>query len=245
MSDTPSRTPLPAPLLTYKRHHPSQIPVIQHNCANSNHVLLSLFTSFDVKSPLCIVAIQEPFLVNGSPTRVPNYQLISPPVSSSYKVFTCFYILSSFVNSFSFVPLFFDCGDIFAISITFLKETFIHYLPLLSIYNVYNRQNLRHTRCVMPSTTFTKSQLSSMVLRDFNIHNPISGPERDFTANEFSLSNPYFLAALNTKHSLLNTPGSYTRITTRKSQSSSVIDLCFANTHLLPFIHSWKTISPP
>jgi hypothetical protein len=84
-----------------------------------------------------------------------------------------------------------------------------------------------------------------MVLEDFNIHNPISDPERKFTTNELSLANLYLLAALDTEHSLLNTPGSYTCITNARSQISSVIDLCFAITHLLPFVHSWKNNFTP
>jgi hypothetical protein len=144
MSKMTSLTLSPAPLPTCKRHHPNQIPVIQHNCANSNHVLLSLFSSFDLKSHPYIVTIQEVFLVNGSPTRVPNYQLISPPVFSSHKVFTDFYILSSSVDSVPFVPLFVDQSDICAISITFPKETLIHYIPSLSI---------RMTTTVNPSIT--------------------------------------------------------------------------------------------
>jgi hypothetical protein len=84
-----------------------------------------------------------------------------------------------------------------------------------------------------------------MVLEDFNIHNPISDPERDFISNKLSHFNPYFLTALDIGYSLLNTPGSYTRITNAKAQRSSVIDLCFANPHLLPFIHSLKNNIPP
>jgi hypothetical protein len=177
MSDTTSRKPSLAALPSHMQHHPNQIPVIQHNCASSNHVLHSLFSSFDLKSPPCIVAIQEPFLVNGSPLRLPNSQLIYPPVSPSYNVFTCFYFISSFVDSGSFVPMFFDCGDVCAITIILPKETFIHYLPSPSIYNVYNRQNLRHTRTVSPSIILTMSLLPLTVLGDLNKQSPISDPE--------------------------------------------------------------------
>jgi hypothetical protein len=83
-----------------------------------------------------------------------------------------------------------------------------------------------------------------MVLGDCNIHNPISDPKKDFTSNELSLSNPYFLTVLDTSYSLLNTPGWYTRISNAKVQRSSVIDLCFINPHVLPFSHSWKNNLP-
>jgi hypothetical protein len=73
-----SRTMSSALLPSHKRNHSNQIPVIQHICTNPYHIQLSLFSSFDLKSLPYIVAVQEPFLVNGSPPRVPNYQLIFP-----------------------------------------------------------------------------------------------------------------------------------------------------------------------
>jgi hypothetical protein len=84
-----------------------------------------------------------------------------------------------------------------------------------------------------------------MILGDYIIHTPISDPESDFTSNELSLSNPYFLTALDTGYSLLITPGIYTSITNVKAQRSSLIDVCFGNPHLLPFIHFWKNNLPP
>jgi hypothetical protein len=183
-----------------------------------------------------VVAIQEPFLYNGYPLWVPNYLLLSPPVSPNYKIFTCFYIHSSFASSISFVPLFFDRGDFCGISITFSQASFNHHLSSLFLYNTYNRQCLWHTRSVPPTTAFTKSHHPSMVVGDLNIHNPISDLDRTFSANELALSNPYFLTALHCDYTLLNDPGSFTRHSNAQTQCPSIIDLCFTNSKLLPFI---------
>jgi hypothetical protein len=131
MSGTTYRSPLPPPLQSYTKKHPTQLPVIQHNCASSNHILLSLFSSFSSTFPPCIVAIQEPFLFNGAALKLRNYQLICPPLSPNYKIFTCFYILSSFAISVSFVPLFFDHSDFCAISLFFSSS------PSSNIYHQF------------------------------------------------------------------------------------------------------------
>jgi hypothetical protein len=84
-----------------------------------------------------------------------------------------------------------------------------------------------------------------MVLGDFNIHNPISDPDRTLSANELALSNPYFLTALDCDYTLLNDPGSFTRHSNAQTQRPSVIDLCFANSKLLSFIKNRKNNLPP
>jgi hypothetical protein len=132
MSDTISHTPSPPPFPSHKPQHPNQIPVIEHNCGNSNHVLLSIFSSFNSKSRPCIVAIQLPFLVNESPLHVPNYRLISTTVSSFYTVFTCFYVLPSIVESFSCVTFFLIEATFAPFPLNFLKNhLFITFLRCL------------------------------------------------------------------------------------------------------------------
>jgi hypothetical protein len=84
-----------------------------------------------------------------------------------------------------------------------------------------------------------------MALGDFNIHNPISDPDRTFSANELALSNANFVTALDCDYSLLNERDSFTRHSNAQAQRPSIIDLCFANSKLLLFIKQGKNNLPP
>src|SRR5258706_7740171 len=108
MCDTSSRTSSSAPLASFIKSSDFNLTFIQHNCANSNPILISLFSSFNKKSPPVIVAVQEPVLYKDQPLSVPSYTLIAPPKPSVGKVLCCFYVLTAFLDSISLVPLFFQ-----------------------------------------------------------------------------------------------------------------------------------------
>src|SRR6266550_2724010 len=244
MCDNSSRTPSPAPLASLSTTNQDSIVIIQHNCATSNPILISLFSSFKKYSQPAIVAIQEPFLFNGQPPSVPSYTLISPPNSSTDKVRCCFYIQTAFLNSISLVPLFFNRGHLCGLSLSFPSTGFRQRFKSLTILNAYNSHVNRFSRSLLPASLFVKSTLPTLVLGDFNIHHPSSDPLRAFKRSELALSNPYHDTALENNYVLLNTPGSFTRISNASRQRSSVLDLCFANSALLQFVHSWTNNLP-
>src|SRR6266566_3059653 len=235
-----SRSPSPSPLASLSTTNQQSISIIQHNCATSNPILISLFSSFKKNSQPAIVAIQEPFLFNGQPPSVPSYTLISPPNSSTDKVRCCFYIQTAFLNSISLVPLFFNRGDLCGLSLSFPSFGFRRLFKSLTILNGYNSHVDRFSRSISPTTLFKDSNLPTLVLGGFNIHHPTSDPQRIFKRSEITLSNSYHNAALDNNYILLNTPGSYTRISNSQTQTSGVLDLCFANSALLQFVHSWS-----
>src|SRR5260221_11749781 len=120
MSNTrTTRSSLPAPLASNSQKSQYDFSIIQHNCAGSNSILLSLFSLFQSFSLPSIVAIQEKFLFHGRPLVVPCYPLISPVVDESSKVILCFYFLNSFIAVTSFIPLFFNTGDFCGIFLSF------------------------------------------------------------------------------------------------------------------------------
>src|SRR6266566_1289607 len=244
MCDSPSRTPSPAPLASFIQSSCFNLSIMQHNCANSNPIMISLFSSFNHNSSPVIVAIQEPSLYKDQPPPVPSYTLIAPPKPSNAKVLSCFYILTSFLNSISLVPLFFNRGDICGLSISYPDNGFRRLFKSVTIYNIYNKHSGRFSRSVPPQLCFLKSTLPTLVLGDFNIHHQSADPLRNFKRSELTLSSSYFDIALENNYALLNTSGSYTRTSPAHNQRSSVIDLCFANTALLPFIHSWVNNLP-
>src|SRR6266550_2777659 len=59
-----------------------------------------------------------------------------------------------------------------------------------------------------------------------------------------TLSNSYHDLVLENNFAILNSPSSYTRIASSHNQRSSVIDLCFANSTMLPFVQSWTNNLP-
>src|SRR6266566_1267494 len=244
MCDNLSRTPSPAPLPSFSTTSKDSISIIQHNCDTSNPILISLFSSFKKNSQPAIVAIQEPFLFNGQPPSVPSYTLISPPNSSTDKVRCCFYIQTAFLDSISLVPLFFDRGDLCGLSLSFPSTGFRRLFKSLTIYNGYNVHINRFQRSISPTILFKASNLPTLVLGDFNIHHPTSDPQCIFKRSEITLSNSYHNAALDNNYILLNTPGSYTRISNSQTQRSGVLDLCFANSALVQFVHSWSNNLP-
>ena len=150
----------------------------------------------------------------------------------------------AFAERVSFVPVFFDRGDLCGISLTFPSSGFRHYFSSLSIYNIYNRHLTRHTRSISPFAAFPRSTFPSLVLGDFNIHHPSCDPDRTFLSPDLILSEPYFEQASESGYVLLNTTGSYTRLASHNNERSGAIDLAFANNALLPFIQSWQNNLP-
>src|SRR5260221_5459719 len=185
MCDSP-RSPSPAPLASFTQSSMFSLSIIQHKCANSNPILISLFSSFNRKSPPVIVAIQEPFLYKEQPPLVPSYTLIAPPKPTSGKVLTCFYILTTFLDSISLVPLFFKRCDICGLSISYPDKGFRRLFKSLTIYNIYNKHSGTFSRSVSPQLCFQKSTFPTLVLGDFNIHHQSADPLRTFKRSELT-----------------------------------------------------------
>lgn len=122
------------------RGDPDHLSIIQHNCARSNQVFLSLFSSFAKNSPPQIVAIQEPFLFNNIPLDAPGYTLVLPfPAPPPDRISVCFYILSDFLKSTSFFPLLFNRGDLIGVNLHWNNAPSSSNLKSLKILNAYNR----------------------------------------------------------------------------------------------------------
>src|SRR5207302_5868251 len=90
-------------------------------------------------------------------------------------------------------------------------------------------------RTISPEVAFPSSPLPTLVVGDFNIHNPMADPARDYSLTELSISFPYLSRATDLGFSLLNTPGVYTRFPLGGEARPSVIDLGFTSPSLIPF----------
>jgi len=109
------------------------------------------------------------------------------------------------------------------------------------IINAYSTNTTNHrVHSVSPEVLFPDLGFPLLVLRDLNIHYPLSDPLRHFSHQEISSSTPYFEKAAESGFALLNPPGEYTRFLLVGKARPSVIDLAFANPPLLPLVKSWE-----
>ena len=82
---------------------------------------------------------------------------------------------------------------------------------VLRIYNGYSTNgSSSNIRAVAPEQMFPDHDFSCLIAGDFNIHNPLSHPLRDFCPNDVAISAPYYERAADMGFSLLNTPGVHT-----------------------------------
>ena len=91
---------------------------------------------------------------------------------------------------------------------------------------------------------FPELDFPCLIPRDFNIHNLLSDPLRDFSPNDIAISASYFERAADMGFSLLNTPGVYTRFPFVTRDRPVDLDLSFANIELAPFFTSSSTYLP-
>lgn len=219
--------------------------IIQHNCANSNQIFLSLFSTITKsKNPPKIVAIQEPWTRNNCPLNAPGYTLVYPPVTGTQKVTACIYISNSLLVHASFIPHFYGRGDLLSISIHTHKDPTSPLPKTIHITNAYNRHTSAATRSITPEALFTTFPGPTIVLGDLNIHHPAANPSRTISRNEMRLSEPYLSHAHDNQFTLLNTPDSITRFSPSNTHRHGVIDYTFANKEAAALVTEWNNNLP-
>ena len=117
--------------------------------------------------------------------------------------------------------------------------------PILRIYNGYSTNgSSSNIRTVAPELMFPEPDFPCLIVGDFNIHNRLSDPLRDFSPNDIAVSAPYYKLAADMGFSFLNTPRAFTQFPFVAGDRPTVLDLSFANTELAPFVTSWSTHLP-
>lgn len=223
---------------------PPHLTIIQHNTAKSNDVFLSLFSSFNKNSPPQIVAIQEPFLFRKLPLPAPGYSLIHPPPTDDSKIAVAFYISKEFETKVSYVPRMYGRTDMIALVFSFPHQHVAGSLQSLTIVNVYNRILSATARSVPPRLAFPHTTQPTLVVGDFNIHHHIPDPLRALSHSEKALGTHYFDEAHAGHYTLLNTPGSRTRLSPHILHRNSCIDLAFANDAARSAFQRWDNNRP-
>jgi len=155
------------------------------------------------------------------------------------------YIHMSFLSNYTVLPRFRGVDDVLALDISSNEPLFGTAFHSFRIINAYSTNTADHrVHSVSPEVLFPDLGFPLLVLGDLNIDNLLSDPLRHFSHREISSSTPYFEKAAESGFALLNPPGEFTRFPLVGKARPSVIDLAFANPHLLPLVKSWEASLP-
>ena len=169
-----------------------------------------------------------------------GFKVFAPEIRKSVAPKVACYVFYGFLQTYPIVAWFFDSPDWMALDVHTPSGLFNSNHHVLRIYNGYSTNgSSSNTRTIAPEKMFPELDFPCLIAGDFNIHNPLSDPLRDFSSNDIAISAPYFERAADMGFSLLNTPGVYTRFPFVARDRPAVLDLSLANTELAPFFTSW------
>ena len=235
--------PMPPPAGQGLAPAPAFLSMIQYNCLGSWNVFLPLFESFkEATTYPSIVLLQYPPVnkahlpsFNGFKSFFP--QVRKPQVTAS--------IHMSFLSNYTVLPRFKGVDGVLALDISSNEPLFAIAFHSFRVINAYSTNTVDHrVHSVSPDVLFPDLGFPLLVVRNLNIHNPLSDPLRHFSHPEISSSAPYFEKAAESGFALLNHPGKYTSFPLVGNSRPSVIDLAFANPPLLPLINSSEASLP-
>src|SRR6195952_4366087 len=234
----------PAPPPRARRLAPlTNLSLVQHNSLGSWDVFLSLFHSFSDGPPVDLILLQDPPVSRGFLPSFSGFKSFAPPVP---KPRVAIYASLRLLSTFTVFPVYcFDAEDFLALDVYTPNGCFGTNAPRFRVASVYSRFLGNDGHSVPPHVALQPFDFPYLVAGDFNIHNSASDPFRITSATEDLASAPYYERASDLGFHLLNTPGVYTRFPMTASHRPSVIDLAFANPHMLPFFQSWDVSSLP
>src|SRR5437868_457533 len=143
------------------------------------------------KAPPDIVCLQDPPVWRGRLLSFPGFQSFAPAVSGRPAKVAC-YISSGLLRTASILPLFQDRSDIMTLVVHGL-DLFGSGLPEFRIINLYcHLGSSSSARTISPEVAFPPSPLPTLVVGDFNIHNPMADPVREYSPMETLISFSHF-----------------------------------------------------
>jgi len=155
------------------------------------------------------------------------------------------YVHASFLSNYTVLPKFKGVDDVLALDISSDQPLFGTGFHSFRVINAYSTNTVDHrVHSVQPEILFPDLGFPLLVVGHLNIHNSLSDPLRCFSPKEISSSTPYFEKAAESGFALLKPPGEYTRFPLVGRARPSVLDLAFANPHLLPLVKSWDASLP-
>ena len=115
----------------------------------------------------------------------------------------------------------------------------------ITIFSCYNRALDHHQRSLADySALFDNPDSRSLIMGDFNLHNPTWDPFRTFSHNELRLTTPLVDQASHNGFSLVSPVAFHTFHLNNRSHCPSVLDLAFASSPLLPLVSDLCVLDP-
>jgi len=219
------------------------LSIVQHNCLGSWDVFLSLFESFKGATTYpSVVLLQEPPVSKAHLPFFNGFKSFFPLVK---KPRVAAYVHVSFLSSYSLLPRFKGVDDVLAHDVSSQEPLFgtkFHSFRLINAYSTNIPDHRVHS--AFPESLFASLEVPLLVVGDLNIHNAHSDPLRSLSPREIISSTPYFQKAAEAGFALLNPAGEYSRFPPVGTARPSVINLFFANPHLLPMVQIWEISLP-
>ena len=174
-------------------------------------MFLSLFNSFaSAKNPPAVVCLQDPPFWRG---RLPSFKGFSAfaPTAQDRRPRVAFYVSSVTLQEATVLPVFTDRSDVASLELHSpnLFGQGAGTLSIINCYSVWGDRESLHT--VAPQHALPTPTHPTLVVGDFNIHQPLSDPLRVHSQAELHALFLYFLRAADLSYNMLNTPGVYTR----------------------------------
>ena len=188
--------------------------------------------------------LTRPSVLAFPPSVLSELHPFAPPGGTGNKPKVAFYVSTHLLAQATVLPAFYDRPDVVALDlfgVDLFGKSFSH-LRISNLYNLWTKRTSQMT--VSPLVTFPITYFPTLVVGDFNIHQPLPDPLRSHSADELATSFPYFSRSSELGFSLLKQPGFYTRFPLRGSGRPSFLYLSFAFSLLLPFCLTWDSPLP-
>jgi len=168
--------PAPAPVL-------QQLSIVQHNCLGSWNVFSSLFISLKTvtQTPSFFLLQDPPVFRNRLPSFV-GFKAFVPKIQNGMLPKVACYVYYEFLQTYSILPVFFEWPDWMALDVHTPSGLFVSNHHILRMYNGYSTNGTLYVRTVTPDKMFQDHDFPCLVVGDFNVHNPLSDPLREYSA---------------------------------------------------------------
>ena len=157
-------------------------------------MFLSRFNSLKTAaSPPVFVVLQDPPVYRNRLPAFAGFKAFTLEIRNSVVPKVACHVFYGFIQTYPIDPLFFDSPDWMALDVHTPSGHFDSNHHILRIYNGYSTNGSSSNICTTaPEQMFTELDFPCIIAGDFNIHNPLSDPLRDFSPNDIAISAAYF-----------------------------------------------------
>ena len=223
-----------------------KVSIVQHNAWESGMCFLRFFNSLKTGTAIpSFVLLQHPPVCRNRLPSFGGFKAFAPEISNGVPPKVACYVHHRLLQTYPILPGFFECPDWMALDVHSLSALFDSNHLVLRLYNSYStNRTSSYVRTVTPEKMFEEHDFPCLVAGNFNGHNPLSDPLKEYSAHEVAISTPYFDRAADLGFSLLNKPRVFTHFPFVAADRPAGLDISFVNIAFAPFFSSWLTHLP-